>query len=195
MITFTERAAAKVRQLLAGHPDGGAGLGLRVGVRPGGCAGYEYTLAFDRGPGDGDHVLAAEGFDVFVEAGSLRLLRGTRIDYVEGLQGAGFVFHNPNARSACGCGNSFSADAADEDGEAVADPALASRVAGVLEGLRPFLQAEGGDVELVDVRGATVRVRLAGACSGCSGAAETLKYFIERRVREAVPEVARVVAV
>lgn len=193
MITFTDRAAAKVRELLADRPDGGAGLGLRVSVRPGGCAGYEYALAFDRGAGADDRVFAAEGFDVFVDPQSARLLSGVRIDYVEGLRGAGFTFDNPNARAACGCGNSFSA--ADAGDAAEPDPALGARVAGVLEALRPFLRADGGDVELVDVRGATARVRLAGACAGCSGAVETLKRFVERRVREAVPEISRVIAV
>lgn len=193
MITFTEKAAAKVRQLLADRPEGGAGLGLRVSVRPGGCAGFEYALAFDSGPRAADRVFAAEGFAVFVDPDSLRLLRGARIDYVEGLRGTGFAFDNPNARSACGCGNSFSAGEAEDAGEP--DPVLGARVAGVLEGLRPFLRADGGDVELVDVRGATARVRLAGACSGCSGATETLKYFIERKVREAVPEISQVIAV
>lgn len=180
MIAFTDRAAAKVRELLAAQPGGGAGLGLRVSVRPGGCAGYKYALAFTPAPEPGDEVLSGEGFDVFVDPQSARLLQGVRVDWVEGPQGSGFAF-------------SFAADAGEETAEP--DPELAARVEAVLAGVRPSLRADGGDVELVDVRGGTVRVRLAGACSGCSGAAETLAYLIEARLRAAVPGIERVVAV
>lgn len=190
MISLTERASVKVRELMAA--DVTTAVGLRVGVRPGGCAGYEYSLAFSAGPEEGDIVVAEDGFEVFVSSRNAALLGGTRIDYVEGLQGAGFVFNNPNAVSGCGCGKSFDADV--PEGEA-ADAGVLAQVAAALEGVRPLLQAEGGDVELVDMRGGTVKVRLAGACAGCGMAQETLRHVIERRLQQAVPAVQRVVAI
>lgn len=189
MITFTGKAAAKVRDLLAAQAQ--TGLALRVGVRPGGCAGHEYSMAFASAPEAGDTVVDQDGFRVVVDAESSRFLAGARVDYVEGLQGAGFKFDNPNASSGCGCGSSFSAQ--QEAGEP--DPALAMRVEAALETIRPMLRGDGGDVELVEVRGSTAMVRLAGACAGCSSSYETLRYVIERRVREAVPEVQRILAV
>lgn len=81
--------------------------GLRVAVRGGGCSGFEYALDFETEPRDNDHVLEYDGLRVFIDAISARYLAGTEIDYVLGMQGAGFKFNNPNAVGSCGCGSSF----------------------------------------------------------------------------------------
>lgn len=84
-----------------------ASYGLRVAVRGGGCSGFEYALDFENEPRDNDHVLDYDGLQVFVDALSARYLEGTEIDYVLGMQGAGFKFNNPKAVGSCGCGSSF----------------------------------------------------------------------------------------
>ena len=82
--------------------------GLRVAVRGGGCSGFEYALDFDTRARDNDTVIEYDGLNVFVDPISGRYLRGTVIDYVMGVTGTGFKFHNPNAVGSCGCGSSFS---------------------------------------------------------------------------------------
>jgi len=81
--------------------------GLRVAVMGGGCSGFQYALDFDKAPRETDQVLDFDGLRVFVDPVSARYLRGTVIDYVLGMQGAGFKFSNPNAVGSCGCGSSF----------------------------------------------------------------------------------------
>ncbi|MFN2378435.1 MAG: HesB/IscA family protein [Candidatus Binatia bacterium] len=83
--------------------------GLRLAVTKGGCSGYEYSVKFVAAPADGDMVFDAGGIRVFVDSGSEKLLRGTVLDYVDGLHGAGLRFLNPNAGHDCGCGASFAA--------------------------------------------------------------------------------------
>lgn len=83
--------------------------GLRLAVVKGGCSGYEYSVKFVPAPSDGDKVFDAGGIQVFVDADSEELLRGTVLDYVDGLHGAGLRFLNPNADHDCGCGASFAA--------------------------------------------------------------------------------------
>ena len=80
---------------------------LRVAVRGGGCSGFEYALDFDGEERDNDHVLEYDGLTVRVDGLSARYLQGTTVDYVLGMQGAGFKFINPNAAGTCGCGSSF----------------------------------------------------------------------------------------
>lgn len=189
MITFSEAAAAKVREMIVAEGD--PGLALRISVSGGGCAGYQYGMAFARNATESDTVLEQAGFRVLVDAESARFLQGVVVDYVDSLMGSGFKIENPNARSTCGCGNSFAVD--EEEGEP--NPELAQKVAEVLETIRPYLRADGGDVELVGVAGQTVKVRLAGACSGCSSSTVTLQLVIEKKIKEVFPEVARVVAV
>jgi len=104
-ITLSEKAVEKIGELLAGQPDG-AEQALRVAVRGGGCSGFQYALAFDR-PKDDDHVFEAEGVAVVVDKVSMQFVFGSEVDYVEGLQGAGFQVNNPNVVAACGCGSSF----------------------------------------------------------------------------------------
>jgi iron-sulfur cluster assembly accessory protein len=81
--------------------------GLRVAVRGGGCSGFEYALDFENEPRDSDHVVEYDGLRIFVDHLSARYLAGTEIDYVLGMQGAGFKFNNPKAVGSCGCGSSF----------------------------------------------------------------------------------------
>ena len=105
LVSLTERAAVKVKGLMAEEPVGEAEV-LRVAVQGGGCSGFEYALGFDRGSMEGDHELEAHGVRVVVDPFSAPYLQGTEIDFVEGLQG-GFAINNPNATSGCGCGHSF----------------------------------------------------------------------------------------
>ncbi len=105
MVTLTEKAAEKLNEFLAGHEES-AQAGLRVGVKGGGCSGFQYNLAFDQ-QRDGDETFESHGLRVFVDRPSLPYVRGSQIDYVESLQGAGFQVNNPNVVAACGCGSSF----------------------------------------------------------------------------------------
>ena len=84
------------------------GYGLRVFVQGGGCAGFQYGLDFDKEPRNGDFEFEFDGLRVFVDPMSAMHLDGTTIDYVMGISGAGFKFNNPNAKTTCGCGSSFS---------------------------------------------------------------------------------------
>jgi len=104
-ITLTDNAAAKIGELLSGQPDGGE-QALRVAVRGGGCSGFQYALAFDKPKAD-DNVFEADGVAVVVDKVSMQFVFGSEVDYVEGLQGAGFQVNNPNVEAACGCGSSF----------------------------------------------------------------------------------------
>ena len=106
MITLTPIAASKVKSLLAtrGTPE----VGLRLGVRGGGCSGNSYFMEFCDAAAAGDETFESDGIKLYVDLKSAVLLGGTEIDYVEGLMGAGFKFNNPNVRHSCACGESFS---------------------------------------------------------------------------------------
>jgi iron-sulfur cluster assembly protein len=106
MITFTEKGAEKVQEFLASQGAEIQTAGLRVGVRGGGCSGFQYALAFDS-QREGDEVFEDHGLKILVDSPSLPYVRGAVVDYVEGLQGAGFKVDNPNVIAACGCGSSF----------------------------------------------------------------------------------------
>ncbi len=106
MITFTEMGATKVQEFLASQSTDVQTSGLRVGVRGGGCSGFQYALAFDT-ERDGDEIFEDHGLRILVDGPSLPYVRGAVVDYVEGLQGAGFKVDNPNVIAACGCGSSF----------------------------------------------------------------------------------------
>ena len=106
MINITALAAAKVNEIRQAEGIEGA-LGLRLRVVGGGCAGFSYDLYFDEST-EVDRRFEVNGVNVVVDEMSLMYLAGTEIDYVEGLQGAGFKFNNPNVKSTCGCGSSFS---------------------------------------------------------------------------------------
>jgi iron-sulfur cluster assembly protein len=106
MIDLTDKGAEKVREFLAAQPEQEATAGLRVGVRGGGCSGFQYMLAFDE-QRDGDTVVERRGIRLLVDAASAPYVRGATVDFVDGLQGAGFKVDNPNVVAACGCGSSF----------------------------------------------------------------------------------------
>ncbi|MHB8682628.1 MAG: iron-sulfur cluster insertion protein ErpA [Acidimicrobiales bacterium] len=106
-ITLSDTAAAKVADLLA-QEESGTGLALRVAVRPGGCSGYSYEMFFDSEIASDDVVREQSGVKVVVDPASADLLKGSTLDYSDGLQGAGFHISNPNASRTCGCGSSFS---------------------------------------------------------------------------------------
>jgi iron-sulfur cluster assembly protein len=103
-ITLTDKAAEKIGELL-GQGDS-QDQALRVAVRGGGCSGFQYALAFDRSKDD-DNVFEVDGVAVVVDKVSMQFVFGSEVDYVEGLQGAGFQVNNPNVVAACGCGSSF----------------------------------------------------------------------------------------
>jgi iron-sulfur cluster assembly accessory protein len=113
MISITDKGAEKVREFLDAqqadvtpHAEGKALAGLRVGVRGGGCSGFQYQLAFDE-QRDSDIVFESHGLKLLVDSESLQFVSGSTIDYQESLQGAGFKVENPNVVAACGCGSSF----------------------------------------------------------------------------------------
>ena len=115
-ITFTEVGAAKVREFLSAQGADVEVAGLRVGVKGGGCSGFQYQLAFDERR-DGDIVFEDHGLQLLVDPQSLSYVDGSQIDYVDSLTGAGFQVVNPNVVAACGCGSSFRVK--DEEAEAV----------------------------------------------------------------------------
>jgi iron-sulfur cluster assembly protein len=104
-ITLSPKAVEKIGELLGGQTDS-EGQALRVAVRGGGCSGFQYALAFDKAKED-DHVFEVDGVAVIVDKTSMQFVFGSEVDYLEGLQGAGFQVNNPNVVAACGCGSSF----------------------------------------------------------------------------------------
>lgn len=107
MLALTPRAAEKVREIR--QTEGLGEQGLRVRVIGGGCSGFSYDLFFEEDTGELDQTFESFGIPLFIDMMSYQYLDGTEIDYVEGLHGAGFKFLNPQAKSSCGCGSSFSA--------------------------------------------------------------------------------------
>jgi iron-sulfur cluster assembly accessory protein len=116
-VTLTGKGAEKVREFLGSQGLDQSSAGLRVGVRGGGCSGFQYQLAFDE-QRDGDVVFEHSGLRLLVDNQSLPYVDGSTIDYVDSLQGAGFQVNNPNVVAACGCGSSFRV-AEDEEVSAV----------------------------------------------------------------------------
>ena len=107
MITITDKAAAKVKEIA--DAEALAGQGLRLRVIGGGCAGFSYDLYFEDQVGEMDEQFESNGVKLFVDPLSFQYLESTEIDYVEGIHGSGFKFNNPNVKGTCGCGSSFSA--------------------------------------------------------------------------------------
>ena len=105
MVTLTDIAAEKVRAFMQGQEAEGQ-VGLRVGVRGGGCSGFQYALALDE-QHDEDHVFESGGIRVLVDPASLRYVSGSTVDFTESFMGAGFEVKNPNVVASCGCGSSF----------------------------------------------------------------------------------------
>jgi iron-sulfur cluster assembly accessory protein len=114
VVSLTDAAASKLRELTAEetNPD----VGLRVYVYSGGCSGFRYGMMLEDAPTAEDKILEANGVKVYVDGSSVDLLKGSQIDYVDTLMGAGFTVNNPNAVAACGCGSSFRT--ADDSGTA-----------------------------------------------------------------------------
>ena len=110
MINVTPTAASKISELLAEENKEGAGL--RVFVQGGGCSGFQYGLMIDEGEGDSstDSVIEAHGVKLLVDPISARYLKGAEVDFVDNVTGGGFTIKNPNAKSTCGCGSSFSVE-------------------------------------------------------------------------------------
>jgi len=107
MIELTPKAAEKVKEIR--DSEGLGTQGLRVRVLGGGCSGFSYDLYFEDETTDMDQSFESHGIPIYVDMMSFQYLEGVEIDYVEGLHGAGFKFLNPQAKSTCGCGSSFSA--------------------------------------------------------------------------------------
>jgi iron-sulfur cluster assembly accessory protein len=105
-IDLTPSAVDKVRDLLTA--EGEDGLALRMAVRPGGCSGFSYEMFFDSAVDAEDVVEDFGGVRVVVDSQSADMIKGSTLDYKDGLQGAGFHINNPNVTRSCGCGNSFS---------------------------------------------------------------------------------------
>jgi iron-sulfur cluster assembly accessory protein len=105
-LTLTPQAIAKVREIMATQDPLPAGL--RIGVEGGGCSGFQYSMAFETQAGMMDKVFSFEDLKVYVDATSLMYLNGCTVDFVETVEAAGFKFDNPNVKSTCGCGSSFS---------------------------------------------------------------------------------------
>ena len=107
MIQMSEMAVNKVKEILGSQEPKPAGL--RISVVGGGCSGFSYSMAFEENPGMLDKVYDFSGLKVYIDQASMLYLDGAEVDYVENLEGSGFKFNNPNVRTTCGCGSSFSA--------------------------------------------------------------------------------------
>jgi iron-sulfur cluster assembly accessory protein len=109
MINVSETAAVKITELLS--EENKTGSGLRVFVQGGGCSGFQYGLMIEEnGQGAGDHVYESNGVKLFVDPISIQYLKNAEVDFVETVSGGGFTIKNPNAKSTCGCGQSFTTD-------------------------------------------------------------------------------------
>jgi iron-sulfur cluster assembly protein len=106
MVSLTDKGAEKAREYLAAQGSDVTLAGLRVGVRGGGCSGFQYQLAFDE-QRDSDKVFESHGLKLLVDPEAFEYVDGSQIDYIDALTGAGFKVENPNVVAACGCGSSF----------------------------------------------------------------------------------------
>jgi iron-sulfur cluster assembly protein len=107
MIQLTEKAVEKVKEIMASQEPQPAGL--RIAVVGGGCSGFSYSMAFENQPNMLDKTYSYDGLRVYVDQASMLYLDGAEVDFVETLEGSGFKFSNPNVKTTCGCGSSFSA--------------------------------------------------------------------------------------
>jgi len=105
-VTLTSKAVEMVKDAM--EREGLQGHAIRIGVMGGGCAGFQYSMDFEKDARDGDLSFEVDGVRIFVDPMSSMYLQGVTVDYVQGIQGAGFKFSNPNAKNTCGCGSSFS---------------------------------------------------------------------------------------
>ncbi len=107
LVNVTEAAASRIAQLLDEEKKSQAGL--RVFVQGGGCSGFQYGLMIEEGAGDpdSDRIFQSNGVTIFIDPISIRYLAGAEVDFVDNLTGGGFTIKNPNAKTTCGCGQSF----------------------------------------------------------------------------------------
>lgn len=172
---FSEDASRRILAFI--QEEGGTELGVRVSVKSPSPVAPEYEMALveshEREPDD--TVLEAHGFRVYVDRESAGILNGTRIDWVETVQGSGFRFENPNLKPL---------------GSEPLEGSLAERVRRVIEErINPGVATHGGHVSLVDIRDDVVYLRMSGGCQGCSVASVTLTQGIKQILLEAVPEI------
>jgi iron-sulfur cluster insertion protein len=106
-LVFTTRAATKVRELIS--EEGNDSLSLRVAISGGGCSGFQYGFSFEEDIAEDDTQVTTDGVRLLVDPISLQYLSGAEVDYAQDLQGERFIIKNPNAKTTCGCGSSFSA--------------------------------------------------------------------------------------
>ena len=106
-LTVTDRAAEEVRKFMAEEKVSPATAGLRIGVLPGGCSGFRYSLNIEEKPLEDDVVIESAGVRCFVDGFSAQYLNGVTLNYKSNFQESGFAFENPNATGGCGCGSSF----------------------------------------------------------------------------------------
>jgi iron-sulfur cluster assembly protein len=106
-VDFDDEARRRAKRLLARKHPGNPGMGFRMGVRGGGCSGLSYVFDFEDKPTKWDHVFDVDGIRVIVDKKSLLYLKGTTVKWSGNLMEGGFIFDNPNASRACGCGTSF----------------------------------------------------------------------------------------
>ena len=110
MIKLSPKAAEQVKKIIAQESNESQDdLRLRIGVQGGGCSGLSYFMTLDKEARTDDHAFEEHGVKLLMDSKSALYLEGTEIDYLDGLQGSGFTFHNPNAVRSCGCGSSFQA--------------------------------------------------------------------------------------
>jgi iron-sulfur cluster assembly protein len=167
LLDVTGSALRTLLQVLP--PDAAGTPAVRVSARLADGGVPAYTMAPADGSAAGDTVVTLDGLVVYVDPGSAPLLAGVRIDHVETARASGFLFRPSDAQ-------------------------LADRVKTALETVRPQLQADGGDVELVDVSEARAVLAFQGSCVGCSMANLTLTRLLEQHLRQAVPELEAVTA-
>jgi len=106
-LTLTDRAADEVRKFMVEEKVPAETAGLRIGVMPGGCSGFKYSLNIEERAADDDVIIESAGVRVFVDSFSVQYLNGVTLDYKSNFQESGFAFENPNATGGCGCGSSF----------------------------------------------------------------------------------------
>ena len=104
IVALTEKAANKVKQML--EKENKKDYGLRVGIVMGGCSGYMYDISFEKEPKSSDTVMEDKGVRIFMNPESITFMKGSTVDYKDGLQNAGFKIDNPNVKRSCGCGHS-----------------------------------------------------------------------------------------
>lgn len=175
LLTFTDAASERIRSFIDEDP--AEGLAVRVSVQNASPIAPEYEMAliepFEREAED--QSFDASGFEVVVDSKSADILSGTRIDWVESLQGSGFHFNNPNIQPL---------------GSAPLDGPLVDRVRRVIdEQINPGVASHGGTVRLVDIRDNVVYVTMGGGCQGCGMASVTLTQGIKQMIRDAAPEI------